>query len=488
MDFDAGPAVQALQAWYHPELGLYHWSEDENDIPSIIKDVDHAGFWPGLIERFEDTDRWWCTANATGALIDYMSNTGDRTYLSVLDNTFILAPTAFAPDYQHGTHGDLHVDAGHVDTTVVTHVDVPAPHVDTPHADLTIPGKLTYTNFLNNFHDDDGWWALTWIKAYDLTRDPKYLNMAVTIFRDMAVGEGGWDGMFGGGIYWGKDHKGPDGELHYKNAIANELFMAVAARLYLRQAGSAPAFPGTNDASYKRWAKEEADWFLKCGLIGTPITQVGDPSPSMVPSRDHPVIITNMINDSLNDDGNNDGTKPFWTYNHGVILHALCDVSIITGDPKYRVQAEQIADTAVKYFSDINGILTEVHDDPNDNYSSDSCMFKGPFIRNLAALFVNDHNPKYSAFITNNANTVLNNGVSSQFGARWSQKPDSVDFMRQTAAIDAINAAKRVLIEQMPISLKNVLARVGQTPPTSVRGAIAWLTPSVRAWVAAMTT
>ena len=253
-----------------------------------------------------------------------------------------------------------------------------------------------------------------------------------------------------------------------------------------------PAFPGTNDASYKTWAVNAADWFLNSGLIGTVKSQINAPNKNQL-------IIPNLINDSLSveDVGSlnvavatNDGTQEIWTYNQGVILHALCDVSIITGDPKYRVQAEQIADAAIKYFSILfKGILTEVQDDPNNiTYSKDSCMFKGPFIRNLAALFVNDHNAKYSAFIINNATSVLVNGVASQFVHNWSEKPDSVDFMRQTAAIDAINAAKRVQIEETPISLKSVLAQVGQPPPTGLRGAITWLTPSVRAWVAAMTT
>jgi Glycosyl hydrolase family 76 len=275
--------------------------------------------------------------------------------------------------------------------------------------------------------------------------------MAETIFKDMA---GSWDNTFGGGIYWAWDEKNDDGSIFpYKAAIANELFMAVAARLYLR----------TKDASYKTWAVNEANWFKSSGLINS----------------------NNLVWDSLNALGRPDTRTTFWTYNCGVILHALCDLSIMTGDPSNRVLAEQIADAAIQYFSNNAGILIERSSDT----SIGTCQFKGVLIRNLAALFANDLKANYGMFITHNASSVLANGnASSQFGKNWDSPHDSVDFVRQSAAIDAINAANRVVIAAGPISVTKVLALIGQKPPVGLRQEISWLTNSVRAWATAMTT
>ena len=44
--------------------------------------------------------------------------------------------------------------------------------------------------FLNDYYDDEGWWANAWIRAYDLTGNTNFLNMAKTIFSDLTTG---WD-------------------------------------------------------------------------------------------------------------------------------------------------------------------------------------------------------------------------------------------------------------------------------------------------------
>jgi predicted alpha-1,6-mannanase (GH76 family) len=42
----------------------------------------------------------------------------------------------------------------------------------------------SFAGFLNGYYDDELWWALAWIKVYDVTGETKYLDTAATIFED----------------------------------------------------------------------------------------------------------------------------------------------------------------------------------------------------------------------------------------------------------------------------------------------------------------
>ncbi len=99
-------AVTALQRWYGSNsTGLYTLEGSDAD---VIKDapISNDGFdlagnhydvvgvikMVGLWDTLRDTVRWWNTANAITALIDYMLVTGDRSYVNVVDNTFNNGP------------------------------------------------------------------------------------------------------------------------------------------------------------------------------------------------------------------------------------------------------------------------------------------------------------------------------------------------------------------------------------------------------------
>ena len=336
----AHAAAEALQGWYNGthEDALGHG----------------AGQW--------SSTGWWNAANALNALIDYMSITTNRGYLSVIATTF---------------------------------------------------KECGGGNFLNSYYDDEGWWALTWINAYDLTGNLTYLKMAETIFQDMTLG---WDDV-SGGLFWQKDHTDGKGHKPYKNAIPNELFLAVAIRLYIR----------TTTVEYLNWAKREWKWFQASGLINS----------------------DGLINDSLNiTTGRNDGTTPVFTYNQGVILGGLVDLGIVTKDISNTNAALSIANAVFHPGNNLvnaGGILTERGD--QNKTGPDLPNFKGVFIRNLGYLCKNFTFPSGVSFIQKNAQSMLQNSRSfiNQFGYSWSGPFGSPDAARQTSALDALNAAMRIL-------------------------------------------
>ena len=117
---------------------------------------------------------------------------------------------------------------------------------------LAVPQAQVAGGFLNDYYDDEGWWALAWIGAYDLTKNTQYLSQAQTIFADMykvfgkencSTNAGGTTG----GIWW-------DRKQTYVNAIANELFLSVAASLANRVKGS-------TNPNYLSIARQQWSWF-----------------------------------------------------------------------------------------------------------------------------------------------------------------------------------------------------------------------------------
>ncbi len=298
---------------------------------------------------------WWNAANAMTVLANYSRVTGSTQYLPAIANTF---SNASAADHT--------------------------------------------TNFLNLYDDDEGWWALAWIDAYDLTGKQAYLAMAETIFADISTE---WDTTTcGGGVWWKKP-------ANYKNAIANELFLAVAASLANRTTGAA-------SASYLAWARKEWAWFKASGMINS----------------------QNLVNDGLTSTNpaacTNNGRNT-WSYNQGVILGALVELSKADHDPTLIPQAESIANAAIANLT-VNGILVD-----RSVSGGDTPQFKGVFVRNLMALYAAMPNPQYKRFIDANATSIWtrDQGPNHQFGALWQGPFDSADATRQTSALDALVAA-----------------------------------------------
>jgi len=253
--------------------------------------------------------------------------------------------------------------------------------------------------FRNDFYDDEGWWALAWIQTYDVTHRRAYLSMAESLFHDMTTG---WDTTCGGGIWWKKDR-------HYKNAIANELFLAVAAQLALRTGGA-------NSRIYQGWAVREWDWFRQTGMI----------------SQD------GLINDGLTPACDNNH-RTTWTYNQGVVLGGLVDLAELTHNPAFLRQAQSIAHAALHHLTDAKSIL---HDRTEPHCSEDTVQFKGIFVRNLLRLHRVAHDTGFAALFRANSDAIWNEARTkdNQFSCAWSGPAESRGAGALTSALDALVA------------------------------------------------
>lgn len=95
--------------------------------------------WYDLQTGLYKTTGWWNSANVITVLADYSKSTQSDNYDYIFSNTLSAAQKKF-------------------------------------------PG------FINEYYDDEGWWALAWIDVYQHTHDPRYLEAAEFIFRDMTYG------------------------------------------------------------------------------------------------------------------------------------------------------------------------------------------------------------------------------------------------------------------------------------------------------------
>lgn len=204
--------------------------------------------------------------------------------------------------------------------------------------------------------------------------------------------------------------------MSYKNAVSNELYMELTARLY-----NLPP----HDEYYLNQSLMVWQWFQNSGMIN---------------SQD-------LINDGLTKPFNNDtcvnNNAQVWTYNQGIILGALVELYEATSDKTYLYKAQQIAD-GVMNDSELtpNGILTEHCPTVND-CDPDGWAFKGIFMRYLSKLdAVLDGSP-YKSWIQQNANELVDkasNGLN-YYGSQWQGPFDSSGLAKQESAVMLLMAA-----------------------------------------------
>ncbi|MCM6776614.1 glycoside hydrolase family 76 protein [Nocardia sp. CDC159] len=372
--YDNGPVRACGKAGDRPEIRCTRWTAAADRPPDRrLRAVER------LLDRYDmGTGLWhndpgiWQSANALTAVIDFAARTGDPQYLAYADATY-------------------------------------------RHTDRGVPAKTGY-------NDDELWWALAWIRAFDLTHDPRYRTAA----RPIVDGLDDQRASFcDGGLAWARVGTDPEQRPWTQvNAITNALYLTATAQLSTRVE---PA----DRSSYLARAQGIWDWFT---------TRAGrallDPS--------------GLINDHLDrsPDGKtcalaDEGTR--WTYVQGALIGGLVALHRATGREDLLATADTIAAAATRAGSPFmrDGVLRE----PSaTNCPGPECRdaetFKGVFVRNYRQLLDTGRSRTASLeFLAHQANSLPID--SDEFGFRWqgpARPDDPPDFATQAAALDALNA------------------------------------------------
>lgn len=407
-------ALSTLQIWYNTGTGLW------------------------------DTTGWWNSANAMTMLGDFAKAEPDNKQLQslaarVFANTVVQAPSSNpqpgiedqassnkSADFRNQTFALYNkIGSGYAKTVDLSNYE---PHTTFPlnwrkpmgsyvdvttlstyasskdGSQVTLAATPNPAEWLDGFYDDDLWWALGWINAYDVTNNTQYLTLAEGIF---AAVTRAWPTRCGnGGIFW-------SWEKEYMNAIANELFLSTAAHLANR-------VKAERKKKYVEWAIRTLTWFLQSGMINERGT----------------------INDGLTESCTNNG-QTTWSYNQGVILGGLVELNNASPNKTYLELASRIAKAAIVELSDANGVI---HDVCEPGCGADGTQFKGIFMRNLQKLHEAAPDTKYAKAIQINANSIwLNNRdemTGNTFSVNWAGpfvRPANAST--HSSAMDALVAA-----------------------------------------------
>jgi hypothetical protein len=347
------------------------------DMPSMVSPIDET--WAhqiaGTLQSYYDPskslwrDTWDVSAQATTAIIDFMRLTGSREYQGIIQKVY----------------------------------------------DANRAGNFLVDSFFSN-----ALWASTWIRAYDLNSDRRYLETAKLIVDSMD--ETSWDiSTCGGGIISSRSDKA-------KLAVNTLFYIKLNAELHNHIDG---------DTKYLERAGKGWLWLMGTGLINS----------------------LGLVNNGLTSLCKNDGLQTF-THTQGLLLNAATEMNKAAPKTEYLDVAKKAFRGVMANLTTGEGVLREANDSRCGTCLNGERLWKGLFMRSLrdAQQVLNDES--IEKFIENNIIKTYKNSRSTadSIGFHWQGPFDSSDAGRQASALELINSGLKAR------SFKNVaLNRVAQT-------------------------
>lgn len=345
----AAEAARTLQRWYNETTGLY------------------------------ETTNWWNAANCLTALADLSAIKPEisTNTTHVWSNSFRMAP-------KYNIHQKRMFQCWDKECTSIRPPGMGENAESHGRRSLSVSGAEIESTiprgFTNAFFDDESWWALAWVKIFDITQDHRYLTAAEMVFHDLRTRA---TNATCGGVWWDRHRTA-------NTAIGNSLFISVAAQL-------ASHVPRRRDF-YLKYAIDNWRWFEDSGLINQ----------------------DSQVNDGINLETCQGDRGPIFTYNQGVLVGALSQLHKLTSNTTYIEIANKIATATITRMTDADGILHEIYE---PDLGPDLSQFKGVFARNLKELYKVTGDLAYKRFPEINADSIWQRARDAStgiLGATWS--------------------------------------------------------------------
>ena len=244
----------------------------------------------------------------------------------------------------------------------------------------------------DRFYDDNVWLALDFCESYMLTKNPDYLKKSIETWKFVISG---WDDKLGGGIYWCEQKK------ESKNTCSNAPGSVLALKL----------FEATKDTAYLNWGVRIYNW-TKTNLQDT---------------TDYLYFDNKSLSGKI--------SRQKYTYNSGQMLQAAARLYKLTGQKMYLEEAQQIAKSAINYFTEN---YTTAEGNQIRLFKNTGNWFNAILLRGYVDLYRMDKNKEFINIFEDNLDQLWNHtrDKNGLFSKDWKgEKDDQYKWLLDQASL-----------------------------------------------------